>query len=187
MKKLFFDTEFTGLRKNAELISIGIIDENGRTFYAEINDYNMGFMTDTAWLVDNVIANLLFNHEFEVLKEDNDGSISMKGTKSQVAKQLINWIGAHEVEFVSDCNSYDHVLLVDLITGGRSALEMPDNISPYCHDINQDIARFYKVSNKEAFNMNREELANTKADAKHNALKDAIDIKNIYNMIYKGV
>ena len=46
--------------------------------------------------------------------------------------------------------------------------------------------RYYKVDNKKAFNMNREELADTKADAKHNALKDAIDIKNIYEMINGG-
>ena len=29
--KIFFDTEFTGLHKNTTLISIGLVDENGRT------------------------------------------------------------------------------------------------------------------------------------------------------------
>ncbi len=32
---IYFDTEFTGLHKNTTLISIGMIAENGRTFYAE--------------------------------------------------------------------------------------------------------------------------------------------------------
>ena len=185
MEKLFFDTEFTGLHKEAELISIGIVDNEDNTFYAEINDFNMGAIANNPWIIDNVIANLIFNDEFEVVNEESK-SISMKGTKSQVSNQLLKWIGDRRVEFVSDCNSYDHVLLVDLLTGGRSALEVPNNISPYCHDINQDIARYYKVDNKKAFNMNREELADTKADAKHNALKDAIDIKNIYEMINGG-
>ena len=38
--KIFFDTEFTGLHKGTELISIGMVDEVGRTFYAEFNDYD---------------------------------------------------------------------------------------------------------------------------------------------------
>ena len=37
--RIFFDTEFTGLHQNTTLISIGCIDENGRTFYAESTDY----------------------------------------------------------------------------------------------------------------------------------------------------
>ena len=185
MENLYFDTEFTGLNKQAELISIGIIDDDNRTFYAEINDFDMSLIANNKWILDNVIANLNFNDEFEIFEETSN-SISMKNTKAEVANQLIKWIGERDVQFVCDCNSYDHVLLVDLITNGKSALDMPNNISPYCHDLNQDISRFYKVDNKEAFNMNREELAETEADAKHNALKDAIDIKNIYNMIYRG-
>ena len=38
--KIFFDTEFTGLHKNTTLVSIGMVAENGHTFYAELNDYN---------------------------------------------------------------------------------------------------------------------------------------------------
>ena len=37
--KIFFDTEFTGLHKNTELISIGLIAENGNMFYGEITNY----------------------------------------------------------------------------------------------------------------------------------------------------
>ena len=36
--KIFFDTEFTGLHKNTTLISIGLVAENGKKFYAEFND-----------------------------------------------------------------------------------------------------------------------------------------------------
>ena len=38
--KVFFDTEFTGLHRNTTLISIGLVSEDGRTFYAEFNDYD---------------------------------------------------------------------------------------------------------------------------------------------------
>ena len=38
--KIFFDTEFTGLHKDTTLISIGIVAENGKSFYAELTDYD---------------------------------------------------------------------------------------------------------------------------------------------------
>ena len=35
---IFFDTEFTDLHWQAKLISIGLVTEDGRTFYAELTD-----------------------------------------------------------------------------------------------------------------------------------------------------
>ena len=40
--KVFFDTEFTGLHQNTTLLSIGLVAENGRSFYAEFMDYDYG-------------------------------------------------------------------------------------------------------------------------------------------------
>jgi hypothetical protein len=38
MKKIYFDTEFTGLEDHPPLISIGLIYQPDTTFYAELND-----------------------------------------------------------------------------------------------------------------------------------------------------
>lgn len=38
MKLIFFDTEFTGLSINPRLISVGLVSEDGREFYAELSD-----------------------------------------------------------------------------------------------------------------------------------------------------
>ena len=38
--KIFFDTEFTGLHQGTTLISIGMIAEDGRELYCELNDYD---------------------------------------------------------------------------------------------------------------------------------------------------
>jgi hypothetical protein len=38
--KVFFNTEFTGLHQNTTLISIGLVSECGKTFYAELTDYD---------------------------------------------------------------------------------------------------------------------------------------------------
>lgn len=40
MKKLFLDTEFTGLRQHTSLISIALEAKNGAEFYGESNDYD---------------------------------------------------------------------------------------------------------------------------------------------------
>lgn len=36
--RVFLDTEFTGLHQDTTLISIGLIAENGKTFYGQISE-----------------------------------------------------------------------------------------------------------------------------------------------------
>ena len=59
MTKIFFDTEFTGLHQNTTLVSIGLISEDGKTFYAEITDYDKSQVDK--WLQENVIDKLILN------------------------------------------------------------------------------------------------------------------------------
>ena len=40
MRKIFFDTEFTGLHQNTTLVSIGLVSDEGERFYAELTDYD---------------------------------------------------------------------------------------------------------------------------------------------------
>ena len=38
-KKIFFDLEFTGLHKLTTAISVGLVCEDGKKFYAECTDF----------------------------------------------------------------------------------------------------------------------------------------------------
>lgn len=188
MEKLFFDTEFTGLHKDTTLISIGICDSVGTTFYAELTDYDESQVDD--WIRENVIEKLRF-------KDKNPGgrvepilfarkSFECKGTKLQVREWLLDWLKQYEnVEFVSDVCHYDMVLLIDLLSG--TALDLPEKISPACYDINQDIANFERCSMKKAFDISRNDLISKfgyKVSGKsHNALNDALTIKAIYKSL----
>lgn len=58
--KVFLDTEFTGLHKNTTLISIGLVSECGKTFYAEFTDYDRSQVDE--WIQTNVINNLSLPH-----------------------------------------------------------------------------------------------------------------------------
>ena len=185
--KIFFDTEFTGLHKNTTLISIGLIDENERVFYAEFTDYDKSQCDD--WIKEHVIDNLLYKH-FD--KEGEPNTIAIfgnkyyaKGDKRYVKNQLTEWLSEYDsIELVSDVCHYDMVLFIDLF---GTAFDLPQNVNPACHDINQDIARYYELSEKEAFDFSREEILQNNAIVidgyKHNSLYDAKVIKTIYEII----
>ena len=182
---IYFDTEFTGLHKNTALISIGMIAENGRTFYAELNDYDRNQVND--WIQDNVIANLLHNGErfMELSNYCAPYSCVMGGSKEYVKAELKRWLSQFDsVQLVSDVCYYDMILFIDLF---GSAFKLPSNVNASCHDINQDIAKYYNISEKEAFDISREEMVlslNKKITGeKHNSLYDAKIIKEIYEGI----
>ena len=195
VKNLYFDTEFTSLSKNADLISIGIFDKNGRCFYAEITDFDRTLCDD--WIKKNVIDNCLFidksvdecmatKEKLTTISSYNDSTF-IHNTKEKVSKALNLWLeeySNYQIEFVSDVCSYDFVLLVDLITNGKSSLDLPKNITPDCYNISQCIYDEYEISMIDAFNITREDYLNDFdknkfilnsiiGEAKHNSLWDA--------------
>jgi hypothetical protein len=180
--KIFFDTEFTGLHKNTTLISIGLVDENGRTFYAEFSDYDESQCDD--WIKENVINNLKLGkyEHFSVSQENTE----VYGSKNFIRKHLNDWLSEYDyVELVSDCCHYDMVLFIDIFGG---AFDIPKQVNPACHDINQDLAKRFMVTEREAFDVSREALLKARVDShiievdKHNSLYDAKVIKELYNI-----
>lgn len=55
--KVFFDTEFTGLQKDTNLISIGFVDENDNELYLEIKDTDVSQVDN--WIKENVLDNTI--------------------------------------------------------------------------------------------------------------------------------
>jgi hypothetical protein len=178
--KVFFDCEFTGLHKDTTLISIALISEDDRTFYAEFNDYDENQVND--WIEKNVINNLIYGkNDFNLFADK-----VVSGNFSSIRQSLLQWLDQFDsIEWVSDVCHYDFVLLIDLLCG--EALDMPDHINCVCHDINQDIAKHYNISEYEAFNKSREKiLSDNKIKIngdKHNSLYDAKVIKEIYKIV----
>lgn len=189
MNLLFFDAELTGLRKDTTLISLGIVSDNGKRFYAEFNDYNESQCDE--WIKNNVINNLHLGGMGDGISDidEEPSGIMVRGNKNYVSKELKEWISQFDsIQFVSDVCHYDFVLLIDFLTGGRTALDLPDNISAVCHDINSDIAKHYGISDREAFDKSREEIVSELCGhevegVKHNALYDAEVIKAIWEEV----
>ena len=193
--KIFFDTEFTGLHKDTTLISIGCVSEDGRKFYAEFNDYDRTHCDE--WINSHVLENLWFKNpekqnycRVPVDGESSDSilknySVGLLGDKKTISNEFNTWLTQFDkVEFVSDCSHYDFVLLIDLF---GTAFDLPKQISPVCHDINQDIAKYFGITDAEAFDISREKIIGRggSIDKKHNALFDAEVIRDIYNLIFE--
>jgi len=185
--KIFFDTEFTGLHKNTTLISIGLIDEEGRSFYAEFNDYDLSQCDD--WIKENVIAHLKYHGthtNMQLWGHDPKENLTYAiGDTEFIQEKIEQWLLSYDkVQLVSDVCHYDMVLFIDIFGG---AFDIPNNVNPACHDINQDIAMYYMLTESEAFDKSREDILkdfNVTIDGdKHNSLYDAKVIKEIYKAI----
>lgn len=172
MTKIFFDTEFTGLKQDTKLISIGLISEDGKTFYAETSyQYEDKDLDD--WLRENVIANLRFVSEYSsdpILDCDHH---AMKAQGSRIASQLSEWLTQFETcEMWSDCLAYDWVLFCQLF---GHAFNIPKNV----YYIPFDLATLLKIKGVDP-DVNREEFSGLEGKRKHNALWDAKVIKACY-------
>lgn len=190
--RIYFDTEFTGLHKNTTLISIGMVSDDDRYFYAEFNDYDKSQVDD--WIQKNVIDNLRFKEpkkgeqEYYMVSRDKDNpigsslynrySLEMRGSKEQIKTELRIWLLQFDsIEIWSDCLSYDWVLFNDIF---GDAFSIPSNI----YYIPFDLCTLFKIRGIDP-DINREEFANIKGGTKHNALHDAIVIKTCYQKVFR--
>ena len=189
---IYFDTEFTGLNQDTTLISIGLVAENGDTFYAELTDYDETQCDD--WIKTNVLGNLklgFLKNNHVILPEEPGHCWEVRGDTKYVRLLLTSWLSHYtDVQLVSDVCHYDMVLLMGLFRDPlkqiSDAFRFTDmtGICSVCHDINQDIAHFLDISEAKAFDVSRESLVQVPIEGeKHNALYDAKIIKYIYELI----
>ena len=171
-----------GLYKDAKLISIGLISDDGREFYAEFTDIDVNSQDD--WIKQNVLVNTAYygNKDIRGITDSNNYYI---GDKIIIQKYLKEWLLQFgDIQLISDVCHYDMVLFIDIF---GSAFDLPENVCASCHDINQDIAAYYMIDEKTAFDFSREQILSDNEiyieGDKHNSLYDAKVIKNLYNIV----
>jgi len=184
MNKIFLDTEFTGLHQNTTLISIGLVSECGKTFYAEFYDYDKSQVDE--WIQQNIITNLRFVDETDGEVGHTDAidahDFTMTGDTFLVKEYLSVWMAQFgDVEIWSDCLAYDWILFRNIFSN-----DLPENI----YYIPFDLCTLLKVKridpdiSRELFAFGDDLLDET---YKHNALWDAEIIKTCYNKVIEGV
>lgn len=121
MSRIFFDTEFFEDGKTIDLISIGMVREDGAELYLESAEADLKRAGADPWVAENVIRHLT-----------GDG-ISRK----EMAERIIAFCG-DEPEFWAYYADYDWVVLCQLF--GRM-IHLPKGWPMFCRDLQQEAVR----------------------------------------------
>jgi hypothetical protein len=176
--KIFFDLEFTGLTQHSTPVSLGMVSEDEKEFYAEFTDFDLLQVDD--WLEENVISKLNYpdGKTNKVFYDENDLSrIIVYGESIQIRYYLEKWLSQFDkVEIWGDCLAYDWVLFCQLFGG---ALNLPKNV----YYIPFDICVLFK---ERGIDPDIDRLAFSESNSKnfqHNSLADAYSVRNCYNIL----
>lgn len=119
MARIFFDTEFIEDGRTIDMISIGLVREDGATLYFESAECDLDRASD--WVRKNVLCHLT----------------GEKTPRREIARQIVEFAGSSP-EFWAYYADYDWVVLCQLF--GRM-IDLPDGWPMYCRDLKQEADR----------------------------------------------
>jgi hypothetical protein len=173
-----YDLEFLEDGRTIELISIGMVCDDGREYYAVNSDAPWEKIRENDWLIRNVLPSLPITGRTSLdsyLKAPESSypkpSLTLVGADTKDTRVKPHWVIANEVrEFIqavrpdvqlwANYGAYDHVCLAQL--WGRM-IDLPEGVPMFTNDIQQERARL---------GFNWDDLP--KQDSgEHNALADA--------------
>jgi len=153
--KIFFDTEFHEDGKTIDLISIGMVAEDGRQYYTVSSEFDYGYAMQNEWLLENVLKHLPERTAWK--------------TRAQIRADVLKFVG-NSPEFWAYYADYDWVVLCQLY---GTMMQLPSGWPMYCKDLKQLCA-----------DKGNPELPK-QAGAEHNALYDALHNMIIYTFLTK--
>lgn len=183
--KIFYDTEFIDDGYTVDLVSIGMVSENGDEYYAVSAEFERGRFVLNSWLVDNVLPSLPFN----IVEDEPTGAykstlildtqhedkwaVKFRGT---IADEVSRFIKDHstknEAQLWAWYGSYDHVALAQLF---GSMEDLPSWVPRFTHDLRQVISRL------ESQGIHSD--VPSQVSNEHNALADAWQNFTIYKYL----
>ncbi len=198
--KYFLDTEFHEYAKRGintiELISIGIVAEDGRELYLVNTDFDLRAAYQNEWLRENVVEPIV--HSVDDDFEDTDQKIkflrdagqfgyfqrqiqSIGFNRTHIKRKILEFIGNDKPEFYGYYCDYDWVVFCWLF--GRM-IDLPQNFPMFCFDLKQ------MLEEKAAFMEQPSEMLKMdwkypKQENEHNALDDAKWNKSLYEFLEK--
>lgn len=170
--RVYYDTEFIDDGRTIELISIGMVDDHDRMYYAVNADCNFEKVLHHKWLRENVLPHL------PTTSEGWDLSSNEVWEKDIIKNTVRDFILTPE--YVLDKNpdyvpelwayfsAFDHVVLSWL---WGPMVNMPEGIPFYTHDLKQEMDRL---------GVSRNDLKQLKTEYKHHALADACWNKEVF-------
>jgi hypothetical protein len=170
--KLFYDTEFIDDGKTIDLVSIGMVAEDGTEYYAVSSEFDRWKFGTNKWLIENVLPSLPTTWEIPwIAHAPLETTIILPGldlrhpdvkTRGEIADDVSRFILSYdEPELWAWYGAYDHVALAQLF---GSMIHLPDGIPMYTNDLKQECNRLGnpRVPTQQAGQHN------ALADARHN-------------------
>jgi hypothetical protein len=184
MTRIYYATEFTRLAQNSQLISIGLVSEDGRTFYAESNEWDREkAVAKNPYLVENVVPYLAYDNALHFDNTDILQAFKIKECRLKIARKLQEWlIQFSSVEFWGDVQSYGWMHLCELFGGAREFAKL----NPHVNYIPMDLATRLMEYGFDP-DINRAEFAGLRSyhdlqkHISHNALHKAYLIRGCYD------
>lgn len=135
--KYWLDTEFIEDGKTIDLISIGIVAEDGREFYAEVADADLSRASD--WVKENVLVHLWSRQKdkADANRWSRDGGAGGLLKRRDIAVDIVLFCDPEQFgkpEFWGYYADYDWVVLCQLF---GTMMDLPRGWPMYCRDIKQ--------------------------------------------------
>ena len=159
--RYFYDTEFIEDGKTVDLISIGIVADDGREYYAVNADMPIDRIREHTWLVDNVVPTLPMRNAHARLIMDVDRSNRLVKPPWVIANEVRDFVltpDSEAPELWAYFGAYDHVVLCQLF---GTMMQLPDGMPMFTHELMQLWEQAGRPDKPE------------QGEGEHNALEDA--------------
>lgn len=172
--KYFLDTEFIEDGKTIDLISIGIVSEDGREYYAVSTGFNPSKASD--WVLENVLLPMGIGRKGwisapDLLSPSQKNHWDSQRTLKQIGEEILIFLNPSihgKPEFWGYYSDYDWVVFCQI---WGTMMDLPSDFPMYCRDLKQWC----------------DQLGNPRLpsqdDAKHNALNDAKWNRKAWNFL----
>ena len=161
LTRWFLDTEFIDTGEIIDLISIGIVSEDGlRTYSACLDDDWENNMPE--WQLQHVLPHLPPSGE--------------RKTRHQVASEIVRLVGADQPEFWAYYASYDWVALCQLMTGRGRMVDLPKQWPKFVCDLKMLMHLLH---------VPKQSLPPRPEEGKHDSLSDAQWVRDTYLYLHE--
>lgn len=163
--KYFYDTEFVEDGITIDLVSIGIVAEDGREYYAVSSEFDVAKFMARPWMMENVWPSL--PHRAGIPDYSHPSFRSRGEIRDEVRMFLEQGYG--EIELWAWYGSYDHVALAQLF---GTMMDLPAGIPMWTNDLRQEVHRLDCM-----------DKLPEQAAGKHNALEDARHLRDNFGIV----
>lgn len=158
----FFDCEFYEDGKIIDLISIGMVDEYGQTFYAISTEFDAVRAATNPWLVENVLSKLPARTEHDLIYM----------SREQIRDGILAFVEDDmHPKFWSYFADYDWICVCQLF---GKMIDLPDHFPQFCLDMKQL---------QDELGVKRSELPKSNPALQHDALEDALWHKRVHDFL----